>query len=232
MIAPALALLLAAGPAFAYPPEGAMALATTGLVLTPVGALALGGLAIGGGATDPDGPVFGLSSLATVTAGPLLAAGPPLLIAGSLHAQSVLEERGRHVSGAMGWVSLASYVGALAVPELMRTPDGDFGAVSDTTVGWTRGILYAASYAAGVTQYVQVQRVWTPYKAAVKQRALERQIQRRIDEGAADEIDKETNPEPPEPPNPEPPMPWACTWTIAPVALAGGGGAVAVVGTF
>ncbi len=231
MLVPALALLLVVGPARAYPPEGAMAVATTGLVLAPVGALALGGLAAADLATDPDGPVLGLSPLASATALPLLAAGPPLLLAGSLHVQSVLEERGRYASGAMGWLSVACYVGALAVPELLRTPDGDHGSVSDTTVQWTRGVLYAASYATGVVQYVEVRRVFAPYKQAVQKRVLEQQYQRRIDDGTGGDVDPETAPEPPEPPNPEPPMPLAGSWSVAPIVLRGGGG-VAVGGTF
>ena len=230
MIASALALLLAAGPVHAYPPQGALAAATTGLVLAPAGALALAGLAAGGMATDPDGPALGLTPLAAATALPLLAAGPPLLAGGSLHAQSILSDRGQPAGGAMGWLSVALYVGAIAVPELMRTPDGDYGSVSDATLAWTRAALYAASYGAGVVQYVEVRRVWVPYQAGKEQRILEQRYRRPGGEAGEDRTQEEPQPEPPEPPNPEPPMPVA--WTIAPVAMPGGGGGVALAGTF
>ncbi|MBN1335029.1 MAG: hypothetical protein JXB39_03615 [Deltaproteobacteria bacterium] len=231
MLLPFLALLLTTGPAEAYPPQGAVNLATTGLVLAPVGALVLGGLAAGDLATDPEGPVLGLSTPAALTSLPLLAAGPALLTTGSLRAQTVLEHRGRHVGSTSGWLSVACYVGALAIPELMRTPDGDYGAASDATVHWTRGVLYAASYAAGVAQYVQVRKAWIPVQKAAEQRALEWRFERRSDDGDDSWLLEEPPPEPPEPPNPEPPLPVA-SWALVPLALPGGGGGLALTGSF
>jgi len=232
MLASALALLLAVQPASAYPPEGAMALATTGLVLPPAGAVAVGGLAVAGVASGDEDTAFGLSMIAVVAGLPALAAGPPLLAAGSLRAQSVLADRGRHVSSAPGWLSVACYVGMLAVPELMRTPDGDLGGVSAAAIDWTYGVLYVASYATGVAQYVTVRRAWTPARKAQEQRALEHQFQRVNDSGEDERREEEPNPEPPKPPNPEPPLPVATSWVVAPTALPGGGAGVALLATF